>query len=228
MSNNSLGGSIAGAMAEAAHGAMLGEVIGQANALADQNYQKAQEWYEYAQRLEAEARNLQQRLLAAETKNAEMVKLLRTLSTNAPALVAEIDRLEARSAAATNVAEAAVTATKHLYRDRYDLMISGKEVWTRMAALEKALQITSADVVSGGTLITAFAQLIDSHGLAGEIPTDISQQAKASRDEFLSGTDLCCGETASNLLEGTEIAPSWTLAYFRGTATIEPRREFAA
>lgn len=192
-----LGGSIGGAVLQAAHGAMLGKAIGNLNGEAEIAYQNVMRWAEHARSLEEKLANLKSRLQIEAENNAALSK--------------EVEAARLTLEKATDYRRIYYKAQESAHDQAASILKEIPIVRTRIRQLEKALQHSSADQASLHAVIKPYTELVDAYNLTGQLPQDLKEKASKVWDAFYSGGQLTADPKIQEMLDKpTEILTIWS------------------
>lgn len=161
--------SLGQAMLDAAHGAMLGEAIGQANAFADEANRRAHEWMHYARNLEAKVEFLEGKVRNLAAQNSNLTNEIQNREGVRRYLAAELKLSRDSNSANSKLAA---------YRKQ------------SVEALYQALRCSSSKAEALKVLLEHHREVVVRLQLIDQLPQDLEHKAEEAAREFLNGRQL--------------------------------------
>lgn len=182
--------SLAKAMGDAAHGAVLGRAIGEANDQAEIAIEKAHGWMRYASSMEAEVARLNQRIKAMEQAHS-----------------AELEEAQAKARKAQESADGFYNAAVNQAERRNANEDRAKQYKSRLSQVEKALRHSSANIEALKFLLEPYKAIVDRMRLQGELPEDLAQKADEIWQKYMDGEDLTNDPDVQAILDANPLPP---------------------
>jgi len=178
---------LAKAMLDAAHGAVLGRAIGDANDRADMNLERGMEWLRYARSLEQDVARLKHALIQEKKKNRELE-----------------DQLVKADQESTNLANNALNET----HEKVQTFKRGREYKARLSQVEKALRHSGANTEALKVLLAPYKALIERLNLQGDLPADLEVKADEVWRKYLEGENLTNDPDIQAILDEVPLPPA--------------------
>lgn len=185
--SDSLGGAIARAMGDAAHGAAVGAAIGRANDDAQEESDRADGWMVYAKKLERKITVLESNLKTALVRADSLTLQLSQLNNALLVKTKEYDEEKKQGEA----------GIEYLKINR----VYGNRIKGRLVQMEKALEHSSADKQSVSFILDIYKKVVEQFNLQGEIPSDLREKADAIYEKFMSGEKLTQDDGVQKILD---------------------------
>lgn len=169
----SIASGIGKAMGDAAHDAILGHAIGEADATAHLAIHRANQWRQRSEELQADLN----------------VALAQLHETRADRDAMEV-RLATTEAELVRVKRSGEVVIQNYSEGLNDHLEYGRAIQKRLRQVEKALQHSSADKTALKALLDPYKELVARFKLDGELPADMRQRADTLWNAFMSGGQL--------------------------------------
>lgn len=194
------------AMGDAVYGAGLGQALGRSRDNANDASQNAHAWRAYGLQKQAQANDLEIKVMMEEKHVEHLETDLQTLTGKTKTLGETALALEQRY---PNIARANWSLDK-----ARDLNVQyGKKARYRLEQMQKALQHSSADVVSIKAFHEPYKLLVEKMELANALPADMEKKAEEIWDKFMSGDKLTDSREIMEIIEKSNFSDKTPLSY---------------
>lgn len=176
------------AMGDAAEGAALGKMLGDANRTVHLAVERANQSHAYSQQLEAQVNALTAQLRRAQADRKDLAERLQ-------AAEAELARFKA-------LAQRVNSSTMQGLGENLEY---GRAIQHRLRQVEKALQHSSGDKDALRALLEPYKALVDRFNLHGELPADMQEKAEGIYKAFMAGQSLTSDPNIQKMLDAAPL-----------------------